>query len=614
MRIGLWLSALTALSTLTVGCAAETETVPFEPGGLRVLVAPQVVDGCEPTTAGNAGFPVGVNAIELRLTGAAETFSIRLLPDDLNEKGEILVEHVPVGDDLQLDLYGCTDGDLTWSGRATVDVAASDKTAPRLFFTRKNALSCPGSEEADTHGWRAEMFEAGSNSKTTPGRMMHTAVPVSDGHVLIIGGFNTYQPTTPTILQTRPGVVESITEYDPTRGLFRTWDAELASPRGAHHAVAFDGGSKVLVFGGVTRAALRPPSFPPLSPQPEDGADNADPEVAVELIDVAKRQVTESDLTLEPLPMAGVAAAPNGLTIVISGGAQASGEPTDLVTVISGSATELASGSATPVVTKLETPRMGHTANFFGPGHVLMVGGNFGNTASGYDTDMDHLAEVLPADSSTSVPVLIGEQSDVVVPMGLHQTVLASSVSCRHVFLVAGGMGLERDASVVPSFISAAKKDPRFMLLEIDACDPSAITGRFADQSAQFSDDTRIRRVFHSLTALGDGLVVMAGGYASSTPPQGTVSPLCVEGSINVGCYLADIMLIDVSGTSATPLASPELAFGRARFGHDVTLLMDGTALSTGGLQAHDDNSVDNVVPDAELLNPLRPGESGVCQ
>ncbi len=599
--------ALTAI-ILATGCSDGPAGEATD--ALKVLVAAQSADGCVPSTNGSATFPDGVNRIELRLSNG---FSDRLLVEDLDEKGQILVQGVTPGQDLQLDLYGCTEANVTWSGRATaVTVEPSEKTAPRLFFTRKNAFSCTGSDDAGRRGWRAEMFEQVPDSTSIIGRVLHTAVPVVGGKVLLIGGFNAYVPVTPDILRVGVDTVESITEYDPTRGVFRTWDAQLKAKRGAHHSVAFDGGKKVLVFGGLTRAALQAPSFPPLSPLPEDGAENADPAVAVELIDVEARTVTTSALALQTLPMGAVAASSNGLSIVVSGGRLDNEEPSDAVTVLTGTVEEMALGTAKPVAAKLEVPRMGHTSTFFGPGHVLMLGGNFGTEPFTDDPDPSNLAEVLPADNNAPVKVTL-EDSDPIVPMGLHETLLLRSEDCRHVFLVAGGMGLQReDENQKPIFISPSKQVARFALLEIDACDTTNIKGRFADQSAQFDDATRPRRIFHSLTNLGDGLVMMAGGYHARFEPE-ELSDLCETETLSVGCYLSDVVLIDASGNTAVVDKENSFAFSRARFGHRVTVLPDGTALATGGLRELNGNGTTSVVPDTEIFNPLRASERDVC-
>ncbi len=612
MRTTLFFYGLT-VALVAVGCAERTEPIqPFN--GLQVIVAAQSASGCTGTNTGGRDFPVGVNRFELRLTGADVSFSAKLLPEDMNDSGEILVEGVTPGADLTLDLYGCTDGELTWSGRAGgLDVAASEKTAPRLFFTRKNDFSCTGGADAGKHGWQAEMLSP---------RSFHQVVTTDDGHMLLIGGFDAYIPplgNDAAVLRVT-GNAESITEYDPSRGLFRTWEGQLNSQRGLHTAVSFDNGKKVLVMGGLTRVGIEGAPFPPLFPSPEAGSDSAEPADRFELIDVATGQVSPLvfDKNPEPKPLSTIAASPNGLTIIISGGLETSeGQPSNALEKISGSVSELTSGQASVVLgAPLNQKRIGHTATFFGAGNVLILGGNFGDTAGAFDADPNHLAEVIVAETFTPTPVTVAD-GDIPPPIGLHQTLLVRDDGCEHDFIVSGGMELKRDAGNHPNYISPSKSldgtdaEPKHLyVLHIDACDPAAITGQFADVAAQF-DATRVRRVFHSLTALGDNLVMISGGYNQLSPPADPASAFCFTDKLESGCYLADVLLMNVAsgdaGTSLSPTAVSGLSFSRSRFGHVVSVLPDGTALATGGVVA------DDVIDDAEIFNALRSSEADIC-
>jgi len=601
---------------LLSGCAEQDTPATAGISGLQVIVAAQSADGCTPTTNGKGDFPTGVNRFELKLTGGAEAFTATLFEEDRNNRGEILVEHVPPGENYTLDLYGCTDGEVTWSGRASgVTVEAGAKTAPRLFFTAKNKFSCTGSAEADENGWKASMVAK---------RAFHEVVATRNGRLLLVGGFNAYVPAIedidqPALLRVT-GNARTISEYDPTRGLFRDFNGELSSPRGLHSAIAFDNGKKVVVLGGLTRVALQSAPFAPLTEAPEPGSTTARPAEVAELINYETGEVTPLALGLNPKPLSTIAASPNGLTIVVSGGIQnAEGDPSNALEFVAGTVTEIASGTAQPVFDrKLEVQRLGHSATFFGGGDILILGGNFGTTKGSRDTDPNNLAEVIFADGFTPTRVTI-EGDFIPEPIALHQTLLASSNSCEHDFIISGGTEIKRSGqNNRTSYISPSKSSDESKNFEpyhlyafhLNACDPAAPTGKFADVSEQF-DAVRVRRVFHSLTRISDDLVMVSGGYNQLFAPGAGASELCVNAHKDTGCYLADVLLMNLStsasGISLSPTSVGSVAFSTSRFGHRVTVLADGTALASGGVIA------DEVNEDAEIFNALSTSEKDAC-
>lgn len=608
-----------ALALLSLGCG-QTE-LESDTDGLQIIVAPLSAEDCAVSENGNRRFPPDVNELRVRIRGGSVDFATKLTKDMIDASGVILMEHVPPGDDLTMDVFGCIGSEVAWSGRATIDVHANEKTAPRLVFMKKNSYSCTGNTtEAGNAQFESEMTQA---------RAFHQAVPIVDGNILLVGGFIGYGPLkTAVLLATDADQIFSITEYDSSRSVFRNWrDSSgarigLHSPRGWHHAVAFNSGQHVLVAGGVHRAALQPAPDPPISLSPEDGDPlGGRPANVVEIIDVRARTVKAipagAKLEFEALPGSAMAANGDGTTIVISGGALTNGAPSNSLERVVGSVDTLISGEAQVVDRLLTTARLGHTATMFGAGHVLMLAGNFDGGAA-------DIAEVVQADPFESVKVKIvgGAAID---PYGFHQTALLKSDDCRHTFLSFGGMGLARDSQQNPVYISASKDPSRVLLFQLDRCDPKNPEGSFVDQSGSF-DKVRVRRIFHSLTDLGGGLLMVGGGFNQLFKPD-PASTFCYPGDPEkgetydqFGCFLADTLILAVDTSvdvAIKPSGIEDLNFSRARFGHSATLLADDTVLTAGGVLAvggPPDKAANYVVGDAEIYNPSRQEDADICK
>lgn len=589
----LLLLALTGL--VTAGCSSDESAE--ESGGWEVLVAAQSAEGCTSTNNKSRDFPEGVERFEVVVTTGGETFKKRILPSDLSSSGEVLVTGVPTGDSLQVDLYGCTGNNVTWSGRApTVNVAASQKTSPRFFFTKKNTFNCTGSALANGNTLKSVM---------EPARAYHQVVPITGERYLITGGFNIYLALDPQELLANEGE-HSVTEYRPDQGVFRQWDQGLLSVRGLHHAVPFDNGRKVLVIGGLTRVALQAAPNAPIVPGTSSEGEVLAPTNTVELLDVLTETVSASTIDFKPKPLTAMAHSSNGLAIVLAGGRETDGSPSNLLERVADNVTQIASGKASVVRNTLGVPRMGNTANFFGGGSVLVLGGNF-------DQNAGSLAEVVD-DKLASHSVAV-DGSFQPTGFGFHETTLLRSDGCKHAFLVSGGLGLQLSQSNKPLYISASKNDTPLMLFELDTCTEGSFTGRFSDQSS-IVDLTRLRRVFHQVTALGDDMLMVSGGYNQLSAPTDP-SQWCATSGVESGCYLSDVMLLSVGGASSDDVSLTVhpvdgLNLSGSRFGHNVIPLLDGTALASGGLRARD-KDVQNLRADTEIFNVLRPSESDFC-
>ncbi|HSA24562.1 MAG TPA: kelch repeat-containing protein, partial [Myxococcota bacterium] len=117
-------------------------------------------------------------------------------------------------------------------------------------------------------------FTPTRNAMSAP-RAFHTATPMPDGRVLLVGGFNSVSGVQDCDVG-RCHVLtatSSIDVYDPRTGSFAATSISLNYPRGLHTATLLPGG-RLLVAGGAGRAFLRV-SFP-AGPRPVVEVDPAD--------------------------------------------------------------------------------------------------------------------------------------------------------------------------------------------------------------------------------------------------------------------------------------------------------------------------------------------------
>jgi hypothetical protein len=332
------------------------------------------------------------------------------------------------------------------------------------------------------------------------------------------------------------------------------------------------------------------------------------------------KTVSASGIAFDALPMSAVTHSPDGLEILVVGGELEDGEPSNKIQFVSGTVDSVASGSvasAPLVVTNdLRTPRKGHTATWFetqNRSYALVLGGNF-------DEDPAHLAEIVFKPSGggigTAYPTITyTSNTKEVLPMAFHQTALVRMQSCKFVFVTAGGQAAKRNASKDPVFDPPHMTTPLLHLVEVDVCSNDTAVLTLSDQTdvlTSVAGPASVQRSLHSLTPMGDDLLLLGGGVHRFDAPADP-DPLCFDDRVTSGCYLADSRVLHVGGSdpSDTFLEFVDvegLTFSRARFGHNVVLLPDQTALCSGGLVARDDLG-DNILSDAEIFNPRRDSE-----
>ncbi|MBT9558391.1 MAG: hypothetical protein IV100_20320 [Myxococcales bacterium] len=582
--------AAMALAPLCVfGCSAEDDVLLTDDGsGLELLFAPLSADGCQPPVSGAGQFPAGVESMFVRISGYPNgpPFGASIKPENL-DKGKVLVGGVPPGDGLSLEIFACEGGAATWTAKvAQFSVIPNAKVSPTLYLTRRDAMSCTGAGSAPGADLATELERP---------RAFPALGITAEGRALIVGGFDRYAvkadgPEVDATSESAP-----ILEYFPSRGLFYTWPTGLASPRGGAHLVPLEGGARFLVLGGAPKATLE--TDPPLEIAPDSVP-------AVEVVDATNRTVSASSLGLGVTPLAGVAWNATGTAIVVTGGRQSSGFPSNRIQHTTGTPQSLVDGTVTIVEDKtLGTPRMGHSATWLPGDRVAIIGGNT-------NVDAGQFIELLSPSFEATPVATTGLPSDF-ESFGLHSTALVRSNGDVHVLIVAGGAGLTQAADdAVPEWRAPFQGPARLFAVTLDA---AAATATVQSLDAGIATPSRLRRLFSSLTPTQDGRLVFAGGYNQLGTPANP-DDACRLDAASSGCYLDDVTILNVQGDPGAITISTDATtvhLGEARFGHGAALLPDGTLLHLGGLNAvsSDSNTLSTAV---ELYNP--PSGDNPCQ
>ncbi|HWO01292.1 MAG TPA: kelch repeat-containing protein [Blastocatellia bacterium] len=203
---------------------------------------------------------IGVMAVGSQIfVSTARTSTAASLPGDLNAGREghtatllnngkvIIVGGYPISpaEFLDCELYDTKTG--IWSITGNLRTARNSHTAT-LLINGKVLVAAGTSGVFDNNPFNtAELFDPATEEWSTTGnlitaRMEHTATILSDGKVLVIGGFN--------FLGTNfPGVLSSAELYNPETGIWNE-TGDLKTPRYRHTATLLQNG-KVLVAGGM---------------------------------------------------------------------------------------------------------------------------------------------------------------------------------------------------------------------------------------------------------------------------------------------------------------------------------------------------------------------------
>ncbi len=413
-------------------------------------------------------------------------------------------------------------------------------------------------------------------------RAFHTATRLSDGRVMVIGGFSSLAAPEACLtggLCHKLSATSSIDIYDPRTGQFEpTSGLELTRPRAMHTATLLPDG-KVLVAGGAGRAEWRL-TFPDGgAPVLKIDLDNDDTQAgnSAELIDPVARTATEINLTT---PRAGHRAVSlsNGDVLLVGGISPADNSP-----LASLSRYEVSAGAfADEGATSLNVPRQGAALAKFADRSFLLWGGNHAD-----NPEPGVFAEILfeEADGSPFVltPQFILNQD---ATQGDPAFYAAAASPRNNEVLACGGMIV--DAAYDPSLNDRVRILNTFRLADMTPQGES-----FVDIGAE---TMRFMRAFHSATLLPDapvdGEIVVAGGvtrYDAGGQRFGL--------SERVEFFSPAELIFEEKQIDSRPV---ELSAPRA--GHAVATLEDGTLFICGGLT--DTGTGLDVSDTAEIYNP----------
>ncbi|WP_437602871.1 kelch repeat-containing protein [Sorangium sp. So ce590] len=472
------------------------------------------------------------------------------------------------------------------------------------------------------HRWdahdSAELFDPASGEWSVQGSMSaaradHTATLLPDGRVLVIGG-DTGGTEGDTAAPDLEGALDSIEVFDPDSGQASGWSTgdPMNAARADHTATLLSDG-RILVAGGygpegaLDSAELFDPVFGVWSPLPPMGTARTahtatllqDGRVLITggdgpdgLVDSAELFAPVSGVWSPLPPMSAARAAhtatllPDGRVLVV-GGADPDGAPNDAELFDPGTGTWL-------TVRRMAAARTAHTATLLPDGRVLITGGD------GPEGSLDGV-EVFDPGSGRWLSLQSTQMS-----RAEHTATLLQDGRV----LVAGGSVhgtiddaelLDPDAgmwrSVDPlrtarhSHTATLLQDGRVLVAAGDGGDGAAHPGGFVDITEVFDPDSGTWRVVgpigqvrigHTATLLPDGRVLVAGGYAY------------LDGQSSEIRSLKHAELFDpISGTW-----QPVIPMNTARHKHTATLLENGKVVVAGG------RNQDGYLDSAELFDP----------
>lgn len=303
----------------------------------------------------------GVFAVTGKMTDSRTRAAATLLPNGkvLLTGGEGVGSDQPPGL-YSAELYDPTVGRFSAAGFMSVVRLAHTAT----LLENGKVLIAGGGDDA---GWgfpvfgtataTAELYDPATNSFTPTGpmrtpRFAHTATLLSDGRVLIAGGFS-------SAVVNGPAVPLSSTEiYDPATGVF-TPASNMWSARGGHAATLLPSGA-VLITGGLVTVGTGWPDLHELgSSSVLSSAELRDPRTG-EFMSAGDMTAEREEHTATLLPSG---------EVLIAGGATGSNGTLNTIEVYDPATGVFA------VAGTMTTPRSGHSATLLPDGTVLIAGG-----------------------------------------------------------------------------------------------------------------------------------------------------------------------------------------------------------------------------------------------
>jgi hypothetical protein len=444
----------------------------------------------------------------------------------------VLLEDVPPGPDRVFALYGVAGGQARWRGvSAPTEVLAGEDAAVQVVMAAVADVTCARS----TGGARA----------------FHTATPLDDGTVLLIGGAGSMADASAVCNADclRATATDTADIYDPRTGELRPV-GRLTSARMFHTAAKLPDG-RVVVAGGTAEAFFRAVDaattpFPVVPKQPL---------ATIEVYDPTTRSF--SPLAADPGGPRVFAAATTTVdgAVIITGGIPGEAIPHNLgnalstTTVCSGATLRCGPGPS------LARPRAGHMVFTIDPEGVFVWGGSVDISNDGFQ--MEHLPT-----GSTSFTLL-----RVAGMQATRNVFFAAGTSYLDFrFLAAGGLFRRADGTFAAVDADNNNLAARAYVFDLTAGANGGLTRPMNLQSG---------RIFASAAPLPDGAsAIVVGGF---TVPA-NINGLTWQAADNLELFdeaTLQMLTISVNGEPRT--------LRQARAGVTATGLGDGTVVIVGG-------------------------------
>ena len=267
---------------------------------------------------------------------------------------------------------------------------------------------------------------------------------------------------------------------------------------------------------------------------------------------------------------ASATALPSG-KVLIAGGADSTGTPTDTAEVF-----DPATGTTAATTNKMGSPRSFHSATLMDDGTVLIAGG-----ATDSSADPTATADIYDPSANAFTPT-----GSMTMPRAAHAAAYLEVLLVGQVLITGGVTG---SSGIVSTVASVEVYDPLSKVF--------SSVGTMTDA-----------RAFHTATVLGNGQVLLAGGFNGLG-----VNVMGLKLSFLFGLNLNSAELFDPAHSSFTCINGSSSigcnpAMGMGRGAHTATLFTSGPlmgqVLIAGGLGSKRPRGTATELNEAELYNP----------
>ncbi|MCA9522367.1 MAG: hypothetical protein KC609_15405 [Myxococcales bacterium] len=523
--------------SLVAFCAAcgNAPTLTGEEPGITVTLATQPLGTCNEQASihGSNQFPPDSIKAKIRVFKEDDSVAreVTSTASDLLPTGELLIEQVPVGTDLRLQLVACdANGSVIWGGMTRgIALGEFKKVTTEIFLTRRGRFNCTGSNRI------VQNIPIGQ-PKPPANLAFHSATTLDDGTVLLVGGIRMLDKGVNGLTTDRASL------YHPNRGVFEPLKSTLTSSRAFHKAVPFiiNDRQVVLLIGG-TKTAL----FDPINSDAPWGSKEA-PTVVLEAYDIATKSFVPVFGVDIPVRLhAAVATSADRKLLVVAGGLNESNKATDDLYVWSGDSL---------LKTKLLTKRVGAAVVRLANGNFLIYGGNV-------DGDPSHIAELFnPNNVTTELVPVQGTPAPVVTAFSaVLNKVDRLFVLGGHEVSATNKRVIQRTAAGLAYIIDYDQNSKKALMVPLTL-----------DDTAK----SLVERVYHTATWVGDQILV-TGGHKGATFSSGTSLDTMV---------LLSFPNNDIAVTPLTDSSNTEVKFPSTVVGASAVALPDGTVLFVGGM------------------------------